>query len=144
VMGISRATYYRKSLKEKEQIKSDLELKDLVAKIHLEFPGYGFRRIREYLLRQDVTVNTKRIRRVMNIYSIFSSRTQRNKPRGSHSDICIRHPNLIRGSKINAPDQVGQQINFYKTFERRNLFKRCDQCSHQSGCWLVNLKKLKA
>lgn len=114
-MGISRATYYRESFKEKEQIKSDLELKNLVEKIHLEFPGYGYRRIREHLLRQNVTVNAKRIRRVMKIYSIFSSRTHRNKPRGSHSDICLRHPNLIRGLKINAPDQVwATDITFIK------------------------------
>jgi len=92
-MGISRATYYRKSFREKE-------------KIHIEFPGYGYRRIREHLLREGVVVNAKRIRRVMNIYSIFSSRTHRNKPRGFHSDLNLRHPNLIRGLKLTAPDQV--------------------------------------
>jgi len=114
-MGISRATYYRKSFREKEQIKSDLELKEMIEKVHLEFPGYGYRRIREHLLRRGITVNTKRIRRVMKIYQIFSSRTSRNKARGTHSDLCLRHPNLVRGLKINGPDQVwATDITFIK------------------------------
>lgn len=105
-MGISRATYYRQSFKEKAQIKSDLDLKVLIEKIHIEFPGYGYRRIREHLLREGITVNAKRIRRVMNIYSIFSSRRHRHKPRGFHSSLNLKHPNLIRGLKLTAPDQV--------------------------------------
>jgi hypothetical protein len=70
-VGISRASYYHSPTKEDLQIKRDMELREKIEKIHLEFPGYGYRRIREQLLRDGVKVNTKRIRRVMNAHGAF-------------------------------------------------------------------------
>ncbi|MDZ4677044.1 MAG: IS3 family transposase [Oligoflexia bacterium] len=59
-----------------------MELRDLIEEIHLELPGYGYRRIREHLLRNGKTVNGKRIRRVMKKYSLFSCLQKFMKIRG--------------------------------------------------------------
>ena len=105
-MGISRATYYHRSVREKEQLQKDLELKEMIEKVHLLFPGYGYRRLRRHFLKQGQRVNTKRIKRVMKIYSIFATHTPTMKPRGTHTALKLRYPNLIRGLKVTGPDQV--------------------------------------
>lgn len=114
-MGISRASYYHNPTKEELQIKRDMELREKIEKIHLEFPGYGYRRIREQLLRDGVKVNTKRIRRVMKTYSLFSSVKKLFKQRGVRIGKRLVFPNLIRGKKLTAPNQVwATDITFIK------------------------------
>ena len=114
-MGISRASYYHSPTKEVLQIKRDMELRSKIEKIHLEFPGYGYRRIREQLLRDGITVNTKRIRRVMKTYSLFSSVQKLFKQRGQRLGKRLVFPNLIRGKKLSAPNQVwATDITFIK------------------------------
>ncbi len=114
-MGIARASYYHKPIKEDLQIKRDMELRSQIEKIHLEFPGYGYRRIREQLLREGIIVNTKRIRRVMKTYSLFSSVQKLFKQRGERLGKKLVFPNLIRGKKLTAPNQVwATDITFIK------------------------------
>lgn len=114
-MGISRASYYHSPTKEDLQIKRDMELRSKIEKIHVDFPGYGYRRIREQLLRDGITVNTKRIRRVMKTYSLFSSVQKLFKQRGVRLGKRLVFPNLIRGKKLTAPNQVwATDITFIK------------------------------
>jgi putative transposase len=105
-MGISRASYYHQSVREENQLKSDLDLKKLIGSVHEEFPGYGYRRISWHLKKTGVVVNTKRIRRVMRIYQIFSSRTKRVGPKGIRAFNQLYYPNLTRGLKLTGPNQL--------------------------------------
>lgn len=50
-MGIAKSTYYYKSVKDELQLEKDLELRAKIEAIQEEFPGYGYRRMREHLLR---------------------------------------------------------------------------------------------
>lgn len=106
MIGISRATYYHKPIRKERQLASDIELKEAIENIHLEFPGYGYRRIREHLLREDKRINSKRIKRVMKEYSLLSCIRKLMRPRGSQTSIRIYHPNLIKGLHLNGPNQV--------------------------------------
>jgi putative transposase len=106
MMGIARSTYYHRTFKEEKQLAKDFELRDQIEKIHLEFPGYGYRRIREHLLRQGIRVNNKRIRRVMKTYSLFSCLKKMFKQRGQNLGKRLVFPNLIRGMKLTGPNQV--------------------------------------
>jgi putative transposase len=114
-MGIARSVYYQNSVREQKQLERDLELKKMIEDIHLMFPGYGYRRIRRQLLKQGIKVNSKRIQRVMKIYSIFSSRKKHCGPKGKRSLHQLYYPNLIRGFKLTSPNQVwATDITFIK------------------------------
>jgi putative transposase len=49
----------------------DLALKALIDQVHLEFPTYGYRRLKPHLAREGHRVNSKRLRRVMRKYGLF-------------------------------------------------------------------------
>jgi len=105
-MGLARSTYYHEPLKEDQQRLDDNELRGVIEDIHVELPGYGYRRIHEHLLREGKRVNGKRIRRVMKKYSLLSCLQKMMKTRGEKAGVRLFHPNLIRGLKINGPNQV--------------------------------------
>lgn len=105
-MGISRTTFYRRPIREEKMMESDLWLRAEIEKIHEELPGYGYRRVRQHLLRLGKRVNGKKIRRVMKQFEIFSCRQKRTKPRGGAIGKKLVHPNLIRGLKLTGPNQV--------------------------------------
>ena len=106
MMGISRSTYYHKPVRDERQLSNDMELRNTIEEIHAELPGYGYRRIREHLLREGKRVNSKRIRRIMKEYSLFSCVKKMMKRRGSHSGVRLYYPNLVRGKKLNGPNQL--------------------------------------
>lgn len=107
-MGIPRSTfYYRQKNQIRDQhLESDFELRDTIEKIHETFPGYGYRRVQKYLLRRGRRINCKRIRRIMREYELFTALKIWMRPRGTRTAICLRHPNLIKGMKLTAPNQV--------------------------------------
>lgn len=106
MMGMARSTYYHKPTRAEKQRLSDTELRSLIEDIHVELPGYGYRRIRQHLLDRGMRVNSKRIKRVMRTYCLFSCIKKLIKPRGSGTGVKIYYPNLIRGLKLNGPNQV--------------------------------------
>lgn len=113
--GLSRSQFYKKSIREEKQLKADLEMRDIIDKIHEELPGYGYRRVREHLLREGKCVNTKRLRRVMKKYSLFSCVKKMVKPRGTHTELRLVYPNIVRGLKLNGPNQLwATDITFIK------------------------------
>lgn len=61
-MGISRPTYYYKPNKDKEK---DLDLTDKINDIALEHPYYGYRRVTAALKRKGLTINHKKVHRIM-------------------------------------------------------------------------------
>lgn len=105
-MQLARASYYHKPSRRETLQGRDMELRQLIEEIHVELPGYGYRRIREHLLRRGMRVNSKRIKRVMKTYSLFSCIKNLVKPRGGAAGVKLYFPNLVRGIRINGPNQV--------------------------------------
>jgi transposase InsO family protein len=62
--GVSRAGYYRWR-DQPEVVDRDMDLRDEIQRIALEFPCYGRRRITAELRRRGWTVNPKRVRRLL-------------------------------------------------------------------------------
>jgi transposase InsO family protein len=105
-MGISRATYYHQPVRRQKQLERDLALKAEIERIQLDLPGYGYRRIYEHLANDGKSVNSKRIRRVMKAYGLFSCIKKLMRPRGSQTGIKIYYPNLLQGHFVSGPNQV--------------------------------------
>lgn len=62
---VSRASYYRFDEKATPDADSDMDLRDAIQRIALEWPSYGRRRITHQLRRQGWTVNWKKVYRLM-------------------------------------------------------------------------------
>ena len=62
---VSRAGFYRWRQRPGKPAERDLEVRDAIQRIALEFPCYGTRRVRFELWRRGYTVNRKRVQRLM-------------------------------------------------------------------------------
>ena len=121
-MGIARSTFYETSLRDDLQLKKDLELRDKIEEVHEDFPGYGYRRLREHFLREGLKVNSKRIRRVVKRFSLFSSIKPRFRPRGSRLGKKLVFPNLIRGMALTGPNQLWATDFTYVRLMKETIF----------------------
>ena len=61
-MGLARSTYYRLKNESKAKLREqrDLEVKDLIDNIHVEFPVYGCRNLHKEILRRGILINEKK------------------------------------------------------------------------------------
>ena len=70
VLEVSRSWYYEKQSRP-ESSESDVELRDAIECIILDFPGYGYRRVTHALKRSGWLVNHKRVLRIMREESLL-------------------------------------------------------------------------
>ena len=59
----------------------------MIEDIHVDLPFYSYRRIYQHLLRKDIRINSKRLKRVMRENELYSNLKVFIKPRGTHSDV---------------------------------------------------------
>jgi len=62
---VSRASYYRFDESTADGVHQDMDLRDAIQRIALEWPSYGRRRITHELRRRGWTANAKRVYRIM-------------------------------------------------------------------------------
>jgi putative transposase len=105
LMGVSRSWYYGRS-SEAEKTKKDVELRDAIERIVLEFPGYGYRRVTATLGREGCSVNHKRVLRVMREESLLCQIKRRFKVTTNSAHAFARYPNLLKDTEIDGLDQV--------------------------------------
>ena len=107
-MKISPSTFYYKTKNSRTaKEKADADLRDKIETIQTEFHHAGYRQVKVHLQRKwNMTVNWKKIRRVMNKYSLYArvkkqfiSTTNSNHP-------FIVYPNLISGLEVTDINQV--------------------------------------
>ena len=105
MFSVSRSWYYeRPSLQEKAA--RDIELRDAIERIVLEFPGYGYRRVTKELHRRGWAVNHKRVLRVMRQESLLCRMKRRFRSTTDSSHSLKRYPNLIEELELDGPDLV--------------------------------------
>jgi putative transposase len=103
VFEVSRSWYYE-CPSPQEKAAEDLELRDAVERIVLEFPGYGYRRVTKELHRRGWALNHKRVLRVMRKESLLCQLQRRFKPTTDSAHSLKRYPNLLKEALIDAPD----------------------------------------
>ncbi len=115
--GLNRNTAYcrlndpRAAAKEAE----DLEIKDEIDKIQLEFPYYGYRSVKGELKRRDRDLNRKKVQRIMRKYGLLSQikRLFRSFTKSNHK--LPKYPNLIKNLAITTINQVwGADITYLR------------------------------
>jgi hypothetical protein len=58
MIGLAPSTYYYQPKRDPLlKLRSDTELRDLIERIQLSFPGYGWRRVQKLLFKQGRKVN---------------------------------------------------------------------------------------
>jgi transposase InsO family protein len=105
LMGVSRSWYYARP-SATEKAKKDVELRDAIERIVLEFPGYGYRRVSVALRREGWAVNHKRVLRIMREESLLCQLKRRFVPTTDSAHPFGRYPNLIKGIEVDGLDRV--------------------------------------
>ena len=108
VAELASSTFYYKpdSQHRKRRDDADEKLRQQIERIHEEFPGYGYRRVTRALKRRGVTVNEKRIRRVMKKFGLRPI-TWRTFVRTTDSRHSLRvYPNLLKSRQVRAMNQA--------------------------------------
>jgi putative transposase len=103
LFGVSRSWYYEHPTPE-EKAAEDLELRDAIEGIVLEFPGYGYRRVAKELHRRGWALNHKRVLRVMRQESLLCQLRRRFKPTTDSAHSFKRYLNLLKEALIDAPN----------------------------------------
>jgi putative transposase len=104
-MGVSRSWFYECPSSEQRALQ-DMELRDAIERIVLEFPGYGYRRVTAALRREAWSVNHKRVLRIMREESLLCQLKRRFVPITDSAHAFERYPNLIKDIEIDRFDQV--------------------------------------
>jgi putative transposase len=121
-MNVARSTYYyRLKTEEKRNLreKSDLNAKELIDGIHVEFPFYGYRMLHEELLKQGVLINEKKIRRIQKKFGLFAFQIRKFIRTTDSKHQFKRFPNLLNPRPlITGPNQVwGADITYIRILE---------------------------
>ena len=101
---VSRAGYYR--FVDRQQVDRDMELRDLIQKIAVEMPIYGYRRVCAELKRRKQPANHKRVRRIMREDNLLCLQ-RRSFVRTTDSRHGFRvYPNLAKEMALTGTDQL--------------------------------------
>ena len=103
-MNIARSTfYYRRKTASSEK---DAGIIDRIEAICLEFPGYGYRRVTKQLQYEELTINHKKVLRLMRESDLLC-RARRKKVKTTNSKHPFpRYPNLLKDIVVSGINQV--------------------------------------
>lgn len=104
-LALSRATYYR-HLSSPVPADPDMELRDQIQRVALEWPQYGYRCITAQLHRQGVEVNHKRVLRLMREDNLLCLRKRRFISTTDSSHSLKVYPNLVPELRLTAINQL--------------------------------------
>jgi len=97
-MGLARSTYYYR-LKNEPKVKlrelKDLEVKEWIDGVHIQFPVYGYRKLHEELVRRGALINEKKIRRIQAKFGLFATQVRKWIKTTDSKHKLKKYPNLI-------------------------------------------------
>jgi putative transposase len=105
LFSVSRSWYYECPTPH-QRAQRDVELRDAIERIVLQFPGYGYRRVTVALRREGWSVNHKRVLRIMREESLLCQLKRRFMPTTDSAHAFGRYPNLTKDLEIDGLDQV--------------------------------------
>jgi transposase InsO family protein len=104
--GVSRASFYRFDPSAAARPVTDMDLRDAIQRIALEFPCYGWRRVTAELRRRGRTVNHKRVRRIMREDNLLCVRKRKFVVTTDSNHGRRVYPNLARQMALTSINQL--------------------------------------
>ncbi len=103
VLDVSRSWYYARPSEPRVK-PADLDLRDAVEQLLVDFPGYGYRRVTAALRRAGWQVNHKRVHRLMREESLLCQLKRHFVPTTDSQHAYRTYPNLAKEAQVEAPD----------------------------------------
>jgi putative transposase len=103
---VSRASFYRFDENVRPNSDADMDLRDAIQRIALEWPAYGRRRITQELRRRGWTVNAKRVHRLMREDNLLCVRKRKFVVTTDSNHGRRVYPNLARDMVLTGVDQL--------------------------------------
>ena len=103
---VSRASYYRFDEESESGADSDMDLRDAIQRVALEWPSYGRRRITRELHRRGWAVNWKRVYRLMRQDNLLCVRKRKFVVTTDSNHGRKVYPNLARQMVLTDVDQL--------------------------------------
>jgi putative transposase len=104
--GLSRASFYRFGEDSREGPDPDMDLRDAIQRIALEWPCYGRPRITAELRRQGQVVNPKRVYRLMREDNLLCVRKRKFVVTTDSNHGCKVYPNLAGQMELTCINQL--------------------------------------
>jgi putative transposase len=104
--GVSRASYYRFGHQAEISPDPDMDLRDAIQRIALEWPSYGRRRVTAELRRRGWTVNPKRVYRLMREDNLLCVRKRKFVMTTDSNHGRKVYPNLASHMLLTGTDQL--------------------------------------
>jgi putative transposase len=105
VLALSRASYYRRRTGWRGSA-PDVELRDQIQHLALEWPAYGYRRITADLRRRGWAVNHKHVLRLMREDNLLCLRKRGFVRTTDAQHGGLSYPNLVPELAVSGPDQL--------------------------------------
>lgn len=122
VLGVSRSGYCKWHSQPKSAPHDDMNLRNEIQEIALEFPSYGYRRITAELRNRCYKVDHKRVLRLMRQDNLLCLR-KKFKPKTTDSSHGLPiYPNLLKSTNITRLNQVWAADITYVQLTHENIY----------------------
>lgn len=109
LMKVSRSGFYKWKNRLNcinKSIKGNMEIRNEIQKIAVDFPKYGYRRISAELRYRQFIVNNKKVLKIMREDNLLCAKKKFKPVTTNSNHNLIKYPNLILNLKITCPNQV--------------------------------------
>ena len=106
LVGTNRAWFYQQPKRAEEKAQEYRQLVEVIEKIVLEFPGYGYRRVTKALHRLGHKINHKKGLKIMQAEKLLCRPKRRFKPTTDSNHHQPVYANLLKSKELTAPDQA--------------------------------------
>jgi putative transposase len=128
VLDCARSTYYHQA-----ENPDETALRAAIEAVAAEWPTYGYRRVAAQLRRQGLTVNRKRVLRLMQEMGLQGKIKRKTRRTTDSQHDFPRYPNLVQGLEVVRPDQawvsdityIRLRLDFVYLAVIMDVFTRC-------------------
>ncbi len=106
MLKVARSTYYYQKPLDLQKQKEEADLRDRIEKIVVEYERYGYRRVTAQLQREGLSVNHKRVQRIMQEEELICKLKKRWIVTTDSNHPYPIAPNLLKEAKITGANQA--------------------------------------